>query len=265
MLSSYKTARRVLIPLFILVLCFGYFLTIQPASRAQREPQQDDCCPGNIVKNGNFSVFTITGTSNFPPSTVANWSPRFQTPQIVSSPLTPGCDGKPGFIMMWGNKVVGEAIQQTNVPIQAGHFYKITACVKVDTSNPALQKYVRFNVRASNGPISSYTASGPTAPTIGIIGDVSNSPPSTPQGIVTTQWTAVTLSWRAPANFNTITINPENDSSANDGRTVTWGWLDNLCIQEVQRDRDPRSSVPVFEDPAIIQPREVSRPSPTRP
>jgi hypothetical protein len=232
MLSRINAARKTLTTLFILVLSISFFLTMQSRSKAQEE-----CCQGNLLKNGNFSTFTIAGTSNFPPSTVASWLPAFQTPQIVSSPLWPGCDGKPGFISMWGNKVVGEGIRQTNIPIQAGHTYKVTACVKVDVTNTTLPKYVRFNVRASNGPLTSYTASGPTTPTIGIIGDASNTPISTPQGIVSTVWTSVTLqNWTAPASFDTITINLENDSTANDGNTVSWGHIDNVCIQEVRRD-----------------------------
>ncbi|HEV7684676.1 MAG TPA: hypothetical protein VGO68_21380, partial [Pyrinomonadaceae bacterium] len=137
-----------------------------------------------------------------------------------------------------GNKVVGEGIKQTNVSIQAGRTYRVSACVKVDASNRALPAYVRFNVRASNGPIV-YTATGLAAPTIGIIGSPSNTPSIPPPGIVSQTWLSVTLAdWTAPASFNTITINPENDNVVNDGGTVSWGHLDDVCIQEVKR-RDP--------------------------
>jgi len=121
---------------------------------------------------------------------------------------------------MWGNKTVGEGIKQT-VNIQAGHTYKLSACVRVDTSNPVLPNYVRFNVRAwPPGGAITYTG---TAPVIGLTGN-----------ITATTWTPVTLpNWTAHANLDTITINPENDNTANDGNTVSWGWIDNVCLQEV--------------------------------
>jgi hypothetical protein len=250
MLLSYKSLKTLLTPLLILVLCSSAFAQRLPNPRETQSTKdaQEDCCRGNILKNGNFSSFNIAGTSNFPPSTVTKWDRAFGTPQIASSPLAPGCDGKPGFTMMWGNRVVGEAIRQTNVQIQPGRIYRVSACVRVDTSNPVLPKYVRFNVRASVGPLSSYTVTGPlpTVTTIGMIGDATNTPVSSPQGIVSTQWTSVTLpDWTAPAAFDTITINPENDSTRNDGNTVSWGHLDNFCIQEVRRggsDGDPHLS-----------------------
>jgi hypothetical protein len=230
MLRKSKITSRPLLPLFVLTLAVAFVLALQP-SRAQ-----EDCCRGNLLKNGSFSAFTIAASSNFPPSTVNAWLPAFATPQIVSSPLWPGCDGKPGFISMWGNKLVGEGIRQTNVAIQAGHTYRVSACVKVDVTNNALPKYVRLNVRASNGPLSSYTATGPTAPTIGIIGDPSNTPSIAAPGITSTAWLSVTLAnWTAPPGvFNTITINPENDNTG-DGNTVSWAHVDNVCIQEVRR------------------------------
>lgn len=231
MLRTFKMYRKLLTPLFILLISISIFLPFSSPSSAQK-----NSCPANLLKNGDFSAFTINGSSNFPPSSVANWSAAFQTPQIATAL---GCDGKPGFISMWGNKVVGEGVKQTNVSIQAGHTYKLSACVKVDVGNQALPKYVRFNVRASNGPFA-YSPTVATAPTIGIIGDATNSPVSNPQGITSTTWTTVTLgNWTAPANFNTITINPENDSTLNDGGTVSWGHLDNLCLIEVVKPDFP--------------------------
>ncbi|HWN09516.1 MAG TPA: PKD domain-containing protein [Pyrinomonadaceae bacterium] len=225
MLRTFKMYRKLLTPLFILVISISIFFPFSSPSSAQK-----NSCPANLLKNGDFSAFTINGSSNFPPSSVADWSAAFRTPQIATAL---GCDGKPGFISMWGNKVVGEGVQQTNVAIQAGHTYRLSACVKVDVTNPALPKYVRFNVRASNGPFA-YSPTVATAPTIGIIGDATNSPVSNPQGITSTTWTPVSLgNWTAPANFNTITINPENDSTLDDGGTVSWGHLDNVCLIEV--------------------------------
>lgn len=210
MFRNIKACKRLvvlLLPLFLIAV-----LVFESSSRAQRSG-----CPGNLLQNGDFATgVVVVGGGNFPPSTVPNWSKAFGTPQIVASM---GC-GNLNFVKMWGNKTVGEGIKQT-VNLQAGHIYKLSACVRVDTSNPILPKYVRFNVRASNGPLPSYTAA---APVIGLTGN-----------ITATTWTPITLAtnWIAPPNVNTITINPENDNTANDGNTVSWGWIDNVCLQEV--------------------------------
>jgi hypothetical protein len=222
MFRNIKACKRLvalLLPLFLISV-----LVFEPSSRAQRSG-----CPGNLLQNGDFATGVVAvGGGNFPPSTVPNWSTAFGTPQITTAM---GC-GNAGFIKMWGNKVVGEGIRQT-VNIQQGHTYRLSACVRVDTSNPILPKYVRFNVRAATWPIA-YTATAPAAPTIGIIGDPTNTPSVPSPGITSTTWTPITLAnWTAPANFNTLTINPENDNTANDGNTVSWGWIDNVCLQEV--------------------------------
>ena len=210
MFRNIKACKRLvalLLPLFLISV-----LVFEPSSRAQRSG-----CPGNLLLNGDFATGVVAvGSGNFPPSTVPNWSSAFGTPQILTSM---GC-GNSGFVKMWGNKTVGEGIKQT-VNIQAGHTYKLSACVRVDTSNPVLPNYVRFNVRAwPPGGAITYTGA---APVIGLTGN-----------ITATTWTPVTLpNWTAPANLDTITINPENDNTANDGNTVSWGWIDNVCLQEV--------------------------------
>ncbi len=205
-------ARKRLVALLLPLFLISGFLAFQTSSTAQIG------CPGNLLQNGDFATGVIAaGNGNFPPSTVPNWSTAFGSPQIVASM---GCN-TPNFVKMWGNKVVGEGIKQT-VNIQAGHTYRLSACVRVDTTNPTLPNYVRFNVRAwsSSSPIT-YTGA---APVIGL----------TPN-ITATTWTPVTLAtnWTAPSNLDTITINPENDNTANDGNTVSWGWIDNVCLQEV--------------------------------
>jgi PKD repeat protein len=210
MFRNIKACKRLavlLLPLFLIAV-----LVFEPSSRAQISG-----CPGNLIQNGDFSTGVVAvGNGNFPPSTVPNWSTAFGTPQIVASM---GC-GNLNFVKMWGNQTVGEGIKQT-VNIQAGHTYRLSACVRVDTSNPVLPNYVRFNVRAWSNP-NAITYTG-AAPVIGLTGN-----------ITATTWTPVTLAnWTAPANLNTITINPENDNTDDDGNTVSWGWIDNVCLQEV--------------------------------
>ena len=122
---------------------------------------------------------------------------------------------------MWGNKTVGEAIQQSGLNIQVGHTYKLSACVKWLNNNPILPNYVRFNVRAGNP--TSYSAPPPPGSQIGVTSNITS-----------TNWTSITLpNWTANAAYNTITINPENDNTANDGNTVSWGQIDSICLQEV--------------------------------
>ena len=208
-----------------------------PLTRAQRKvgPAVALLPPAscNLIKNGDFSNGVIVvGNGNFPPSTVPNWVSAFQTPQVTSAP---GCGGNAGFIRMWGNKGVGEAIAQTNVPIQQNHTYKLSACVKWSNNNSALPPYVRFNVRASNGPLATYTTVTAGAQ-IGIMGDPSNTPSIPPPGIVSPQWTLVTLAnWTANQSYNTITINPENNNTASNGTLVSWGDIDNICLQDLKK------------------------------
>jgi hypothetical protein len=221
-MSRKVRTRRILLAVpFILGLVFVLSL-IPFYSNAQVTS-----CPGNILKNGDFTSFTAGG--DLSSDSVKNWVPSSNTPQLAPEL---GC-GNPGFIRMWGNKVVGESISQTGLPIKKGHSYKLSACVKWSNNNSALPQYVRANVRASNG-IPGYTATGPTAPTIGIIGDLSNTPPIAPPGIISPSWMTVELpTWIATEDFNTITINPENNSSADDGNQVSWLDLDNVCLVEV--------------------------------
>lgn len=226
--AIFRTRRHLkpLVTLLAPLVLISIFLAFQTSSGAQTLE-----CAGNLLRNGTFSNgVVVVGNGNFPPSTVPNWTSAFQTPQVSAAT---GC-GNPGFIVMWGNKGIGEGIRQT-VNIQAGRRYRLSACVRwvQQPTNPSLPPYVRFNVRAANWPIT-YIATAPTAPSIGIIGSGTN--------ITSTTWTNVTLAdWTAPANFSSIVINPENDSTNNNGQEVSWGAIDNLCLQEV--------SPPNFEPP----------------
>ena len=226
MFRKVNTSKGFLTPMFILLMAVSFIVPLQPPSRAQ-----GNVCPGNLLRNGDLSagINIVPGTGgSLPPSRVGDWSQAFGTPQISDGP---GCSN-PGFMRMWGNKVVGEAIQQTlSTPLLAGHTYKVSACVRWVNNNPTLPPYVRFNVRASNGPLTNYQTSGTS---IGIIGDPTNTPSIAAPGITSTQWTNITLAnWTPTASYNTITINPENNNTANDGATVSWGDIDGLCIQEV--------------------------------
>jgi len=192
-------------------------------------------CPGNLIQNGNFTAgINVVGNgsmypNNIPPgSTVSNWSAAFNTPQLSGGM---GC-GNNGLISMWGNQVAGEAIQQTlSAPLVAGQKYRFSACVKWLNNSTTLPQYVRFKVRASNGPLGSYAAPGAQ---IGIIGLTPSTPAASGLGITSGNWTTYTLQdWTATGNFNTITINPENALAINLPTKVSWGQIDNVCLVKV--------------------------------
>lgn len=194
------------------------------------EPTRPPSC--NLLRNGDFAAgLRVTGDGSMPGSTVANWTAAFRSPQLSS---TAGCGGGVGFVSFWGNQVVGEAIQQTlSSPLTPGHTYRLSACVRWLSNNPSLPQYVRFRARLSNGPLASYTAPGTL---LGIFGQPTNTPSIPPPGITSQQWTTIALpNWIAPANtsFNTITINPENNNTVDDGGTVSWGQIDDVCLRDL--------------------------------
>lgn len=221
------TTKTVLPPVVLLATVFGAL----PASFAQGPA----AC--NLVQNGNFSnVISVGPGGDIAHSTVPNWGAAFLSPQIHT---TPGCEDDPGFVSMWGNMAVGEGIRQTlATPIKKGGVYRLRACVRWVNSTNAKEPYVRFNVRASQGGITSYAPSVPLSPAaqIGIIGVSTNTPSIAAPGITSTNWTYVTVQdWVAPDNYDTIVINPENNSIANNREDmVSWGQIDRICLQDIK-------------------------------
>jgi hypothetical protein len=127
----------------------------------------------NLIQNGDFAAgLQVSGSGSMPGSKVAGWTAAFASPQLSA---TAGCGGGVGFVSMWGNQVVGEAIQQVlSAPLVPGRTYRLSACVRWLNNNPALPQYVRFRARLSNGPLSSYTAPGTL---VGIFGQPSVAQP----------------------------------------------------------------------------------------
>jgi hypothetical protein len=179
-----------------------------------------DCCPANIVKNADFASGLVFGS--MPSASVANWSLLTNTPQVVADT----CSGPQGAVQMWGNLVVGESIQQTlSTPIVAGRKYRVTVCYRwLDNGNPVLPKYVRFRLCATGAAPAAY----PPVSTYSVIGSTPNTS--------STAWISHTFpTWTAPANATFLTINPENDSTTNHGDFVSWGQIDDICIQDVTK------------------------------
>ncbi|HJQ37326.1 MAG TPA: hypothetical protein VKB93_09310 [Thermoanaerobaculia bacterium] len=182
-------------------------------------PSPPQPCFFNVLKNASFDNgvnIVPNSAGSIPPSSVANWTTAFGNPQIVAAG---GCPA-PDFIAMWGNQVVGEALRQTlAVPLTAGKKYRFSACVRY--ANPSPAGPVRFKIRASAGPLPTYTAPGQV---IGVTGNISSQ-----------NWANINLpDWTAPVGgLNTITINPENQFAVNDGTKVSWGHIDNVCLKPV--------------------------------
>lgn len=219
--------RRIIIPVLLFLVVFS-----APAQTVERVaagivPGAPAC---NLIRNGDFSQgLNVTGDGSMPGSSVSNWTLAFGSPQIGS---IAGCAGTPGLISMWGNETVGEAIQQQlAAPLVSGHSYRLTACVRWMNNNPTLPPYVRFKVRGSVGSLTAYATSGTV---LGIIGAPTNNPPIAAPGITSTQWQTVSFDFTVSQAFDTITINPVNNNTANDGNTVSWGQIDNVCLQDLK-------------------------------
>lgn len=177
-------------------------------------------CLNNMVTNGDFSSGLVPGS--MPAGSVSNWSLITNSPQVV----TDGCQA-PGSLQMWGNRVVGESVkhQLTGPGFRAGTTYRVTVCYRWLDNNPILPQYVRFRLAASAANPAVYPASAAYS----VIGTTPNTS--------STAWTSYTFPlWTAPANMSWLTINPENDSVVNHGDFVSWGLIDDVCIEEVPCD-----------------------------
>jgi len=174
-------------------------------------------CRINVLQNPGFAVgLNIVGNGAMPPSTTANWTPASLDPLLGMN----GC-GSPGFVAMWGNQTFGQAIQQKlDRPLMRGTSYRFSACVRAVNPSPSP---VQFRVRASSGPLTSYTAPGAV---IGVT-----------QPITSTEWTRVVLPvWTAGAlSLDTITISPENQFAVKDSTKVSWGHIDGVCLEPIEQ------------------------------
>jgi hypothetical protein len=183
-------------------------------------PVSAQTCSSNLVSNGHFTDGFVGGSMPSP-GNVDDWSVLTNSPQVTSN----GCDA-PGALQMWGNSVVGESVRQNlpGVGIEAGKTYEVTVCYRWhDTSNPVLPDYVRFRLCSTGSAPAAY----PSTASYDVIGVTPNT--------ASTTWTSYTFpAWIAPNNASWITVNPENDSTLNDGDFVSWGQIDDICIEELQ-------------------------------
>ncbi|MCU0865737.1 MAG: hypothetical protein MUC36_18285 [Planctomycetes bacterium] len=174
-------------------------------------------CPNTIVTNGSFTQGLVPGS--MPGASVAGWSLLSASPQVVD---TQGC-AAPGCIQMWGNQVVGESIRQTlpGVGFVAGRTYRVSFSYRWLDNNPNLPQYVQIRAAATNALTGYPATSGYQV--------IALTPPTS----VFTTWVAHSVLFTPSTNMQYLTFNPENAFNVNDGNFVSWGQLDDVCVQDV--------------------------------
>ncbi|MEC7584981.1 MAG: hypothetical protein VYE77_11745 [Planctomycetota bacterium] len=174
-------------------------------------------CSNGLVANSGFGNGLVPGS--MPTGSVDDWSPLHVTPQVVTPD---GCNG-PGCIQMWGNQVVGESIVQQlpGTGILAGRTYRVSVCYRWHNTSAIQPTYVRFRLSASASAPGMY----PPLASYDLIGVTPNTS--------STAWLSHTFQWTAPNNASYLIINPENDLSVNNGDFVSWGQIDDICIQDM--------------------------------
>lgn len=175
-------------------------------------------CPNNKVANGDFTQGLVTGDLGFG-GNATSWSALTATPQVIASgPNTAGA------IQMWGNQVVGESIKQA-VPgggFLGGRTYRVSFLYAWLNNNPALPQYVELQLRAHTANPTTYPAS---------LGSLVLSSGSTSA----TFWKVASAIWTPPAGstFPFLTVHPQNDFALSNGNYVSWGLVDDICIQDI--------------------------------
>jgi hypothetical protein len=179
-------------------------------------------CPGNLVLNGGFTAGLVVGPMPSP-GQVSNWSRVYGSPDVA---IGAGCEDT-GNVSMWGNRMIGEAIQQIlpGSGFVSGKTYRVTMCVRSNYV-PGRINYVQFKLRASNVQLTSPT--DVNGVTIGITDTISS-----------TSFVTVTLpDWTAGGNYTHLTISPEDYSSEINGDSTSYGAVDNICVQEITQSGD---------------------------
>ncbi|MDI6767492.1 MAG: hypothetical protein QME52_11780, partial [Bacteroidota bacterium] len=175
-------------------------------------------CPNNIIQNWSFINGAVQGAMPSPGAT-SNWTAAYRSPDVH---IVDGC-GDPAYIGMWGNRVVGEAIQQTlATPFIPGGTYSISFCARW-IQNPVRPYPPQFEFRASNVPLTS--PQDPNGVLIGVSLPVTSADWVTP--VTIPNWTNTT-----GTSFLILTISSTNQSSAEHGDSTSYGHIDRICVQQ---------------------------------
>ncbi len=184
-------------------------------------PVEGPSCPGpvqncGLVSNSDFAAGA--GSGDMPAATLNDWSALTGSPQVTNS----GC-GLTRAVQMWGNQFVGESIKQAlGTPIVAGAKYQVTVCYRMLDYNPALPPYVRFRLAVSGIDPADY----PPVAAYDVIG-------VTPDATSTSSSTYVFPLWTAPHTAGWLTVNPENEYALDDPNFISWGVIDDICIDAI--------------------------------
>lgn len=177
----------------------------------------ESTCKENLLKNGDFQK-GING--KIQGDNVPFWQP-IKTP-IYS--LKQG-SGNPGFISMWGNKVVGQGIYQIlKKPLEKGKVYQLSFSFQARQVKER-PDYAQIKVRASSKPIAKPNAcNNSNCEVIGLSRKIN----------VKEGWVNITMTLEANNHFDHLIFTPENEFALNDGEKTSAVWLDNVCLKEVE-------------------------------
>ena len=192
-------ARRGIVAIFFLLALTGLV-----AADAAARP----ACQGNLVQGWGFDDSSAWQ--------VVDGSPDFAA---GSGALNAG------YVGMWGNQVVGEALSQRlgGAGLVAGETYMIDVWVR-HVSDPTKLAYSEVRLAAfdaADQPTSYADLFAASVTQIGFYPKVSS-----------TDWQRVSLgSWTATRDLSHIAVHIVNQQSVDDGSQTSYANLDNLCIR----------------------------------
>ncbi len=165
----------------------------------------------NLIRNGGFTESAPrVGDGSIPPNQVADWRAAYRSPQLIAGP---GCQDV-GFIAMWGNKAVGEAITQT-VSLKKGLTYEVALCARYRKSSVP---YAHVELRASTSPLRDPYCEENCETMPG------------PKKITSTAWAPYRFRFTPARDYAYVTVSVSNDVAVNDGARVSWAEIDNVSI-----------------------------------
>jgi hypothetical protein len=197
-----------------------------------------NACRKNLVSNPGFFQGAILGNFLGINANSNNWSTATQSPQVVNDSC---CD--PVAIEMWGNRDKGESICQ-NLNFKSGHTYTIHFCGRFLNQPTLSTKYIRFGFSATNACNSTYSCSTPNCEKIGESGMITNQ-----------SWNTYSLTnWTASSNWTNLVVRAFNNNKDIQGidTTVSWGLIDDICIEDLTTATENLSSnaFSVYPNPA---------------
>ncbi|MDO8366253.1 MAG: LamG-like jellyroll fold domain-containing protein [Saprospiraceae bacterium] len=175
-------------------------------------------CPDNLVLNPGFFDGALPGDLGNPGAS-NNWTVASGSPQVATNVFC--CD--PVSMQMWGNQDLGEAICQSGFAFDPAKTYSISFSAQF--YQPGLPTpYVRFGFTAANACIDPFTCTT-------LCENIGESSSITNQSCAT-----YTLpNWKPTANWSNLIIRAFNNvpNVIGDPTTISWGRIDNICIEEV--------------------------------